>query len=80
MVSALQYISALCKGQTTKAWYSKCSALHNLGKYNEAVEALDKAIEIEPQYAEAWSNKSFALKALGRTTEADAAFAKAKEL
>jgi Flp pilus assembly protein TadD len=50
------------------------------GKHNEAIQALDKAIEIDPQYAKAWNKKGDALKSLGRITEADAAFAKAKEL
>lgn len=52
----------------------------NQDKSNEAIQALDKAIKLDPNNADAWNNMGFALKALGRTAESDAAFAKAKEL
>ena len=51
------------------------------GEYNEAIEAFDMAIELDPQIAGAcWNSKGVAFKLLGRTAEAEAAFAKAKEL
>jgi len=50
------------------------------GKYDEAIQACDKAIELDPKFAESWNNKGKALKALGRITEAEAAFAKANKL
>ena len=31
------------------AWYNKGAALDNLNKYDEAIKAYDKAIEINPQ-------------------------------
>ena len=55
-------------------------ALENQGNYEEALQAFNKTIELDPKLAMAWSNKGKALKLLGRTTEADAAFAKANEL
>jgi tetratricopeptide (TPR) repeat protein len=66
--------------QTAEGWFNKGVALADLGKYDEAIRAFDKAIEINPQYVAAWAGKSIVLKALGRTAEADAAFAKVKEL
>ena len=60
---------------TTKALLSVV-----LGKYDEAVKAFDRAIEINPQDSAAWKNKGVTLKALGKTKEADAAFARAREL
>jgi Flp pilus assembly protein TadD len=48
-------------------------------EYDEAIDAFDKAIEINPEYAGAWNNKGVALKLIGRTKESDAAYAKAKE-
>ena len=62
------------------AWYNKGSVLYNLGKYDEALVALEEAISLDPKDATARNNKGFALKALGRNTEADAAFARANEL
>ena len=50
------------------------------GKYIEAIQAYDQAIQLKPNYDTAWYNKGVALKALGRTNESEAAFAKAKEM
>src|SRR5271157_4926196 len=71
--------SAQCQ-QTAKVWFDKGVALYGLGKYNEVIQAFDKAIQLKPDDADAWYNNGIALKALGRTTESNAAFAKAKEL
>ena len=49
------------QGTDDKSWYSKGSALYNLGKYNEAIQAFDKAIELDPDYAKAWCSKGTAL-------------------
>ena len=32
-------------------------ALFNLGSYEEAIEAYDKALELDPTNEEAWNNK-----------------------
>jgi tetratricopeptide (TPR) repeat protein len=71
--------SAQCQ-QTAEDWFDKGLALGIQGKYDEAVQAFDKSIEINPQKENAWYNKGNAFKALGRITESNAAFAKAKEL
>jgi tetratricopeptide (TPR) repeat protein len=71
--------SAQCQ-QTADDWFNKGVALDDPGKYEEAIKAYDRAIEINPQDTKAWYNKGTVLKALGRTIEADAAFTKAKEL
>ncbi len=62
------------------AWNNKGLALKAQGKYDEAIKAYDKAIEINPQLALAWSGKGLVLQDLDRTEEANAAFTKAKEL
>jgi tetratricopeptide (TPR) repeat protein len=40
-------------------WYGKGLALDGMSKQNEAIKAYDKAIEIEPYFAEAWANMGF---------------------
>ena len=50
------------------------------GKTDEALNASDKVIELDPKFASAWYSKGTALKTLGRNSEAEDAFAKAKEL
>jgi len=52
----------------------------DLEKYDNALEAYERAIQLTPDRGLYWSDKGNALKALGRTTEADAAYARADEL
>ena len=66
--------------QSAEAWSDKGSAFQDLGKYDEALKAYDKAIEIDPHYAEAWNNKGTALCSQGKHDEAIQAFDKAIEL
>ena len=66
--------------QTAEDWFNKGDTLTSQGKYDEAIQAYDQAIQLKPNYDTAWYNKGVALKALGRTNESDAAFAKAKEM
>ena len=40
-----------------KGWLIKGRALTKLGKFDEALKAFEKAIEIDPKYALAWNNK-----------------------
>jgi tetratricopeptide (TPR) repeat protein len=41
------------------AWNNKGVVLAKLGNYNEALNAFDKAIEIDPKSSLAWKNKRF---------------------
>jgi tetratricopeptide (TPR) repeat protein len=61
-------------------WRANGDALLAGGKYKDAIKALDKAIEINPQFKDAWFNKGNALRLLGRTREAYEALIKVKEL
>jgi tetratricopeptide (TPR) repeat protein len=50
---------------------------YNQGKYDEAINAYDAAIRLDPYNADtwqAWNGKGDALKALGRTKESDVAY------
>jgi tetratricopeptide (TPR) repeat protein len=65
---------------TAKAWNNMGLDLCAQDKYDEAIEAFDKAIEIDPEYAEAWYNKGNALYAQSKYNEAMQAFDKAIEI
>ena len=47
--------------QNATTRYDEGLVLNNQGKYDEAIQAYDKAIEINPQYAVAWNYKGIAL-------------------
>jgi len=59
-----------------EAWNNQGVALETQSKYDEAINAFDEAIRINPQFPEAWNNKGMALKhkAQGEYDEALAAF------
>jgi tetratricopeptide (TPR) repeat protein len=61
-------------------WYNKGIDLDAQGKYDEAIQDFDNAIDINPQYADAWANKGWALNNLGKYSEAIKAYDKAIEL
>ena len=61
-------------------WISKGNALKKLGRYAEAMEYYDKALEIDPKHALAWHNKGDALYALGRYEEAVDCYDRALEI
>ena len=51
-----------------------------LNKYDEAIKAYDKEIEINPQNSSAWNNKGLALDHLNKLDEAIIAYEKAIEI
>ncbi|OPY55200.1 MAG: tetratricopeptide repeat protein [Methanosaeta sp. PtaU1.Bin112] len=59
---------------------TKAVALEKLGKNDEALEWIDKALELTPTDSIIWIHKGDILKALGNQTGSEAAYAKAKEL
>jgi len=69
-------------GATLKSedYFSRATDLYFKGKYELAIKAIEKAIELKPDYADAWYNKGVALKDLGRYDEALKANEKAIEL
>ena len=62
------------------AWSNTGLALGNLNKYEDAMEAFDKAIEINPQDSDAWYNKRLALTKLNKYDEAMKTYDKAIEI
>ncbi len=65
---------------TAEEWHDKGIALSRLGRYEEALDAYNKALEINPQYAKAWYNKGDALYVLNRYEETLEAYEKAVKL
>lgn len=61
-------------------WIDRAEWHMESGKYQDALNAYDRAIEINPNIPHFWSNKGNTLEALGRYQEANVAFAKADTL
>ena len=51
-------------------WYGKGAALVLLGRYEEALRAVDRALDINPKNEVAWLNKGNALMRVGRVLDA----------
>ncbi|MDD5311456.1 MAG: tetratricopeptide repeat protein [Dehalococcoidia bacterium] len=61
-------------------WSNKGGSLFNLGKYDEAIRCLDKALELDPRIITAWNNKGASLSKLGKYEEAIRCCDKALEI
>jgi len=61
-------------------WNNKGTSLDELSRFEEAVTCYDKALELNPAYANAWNNKGFSLYNLGRYEESINCFDNALEL
>ena len=72
--------SYIVPGSSAEAWFGKGNDLRVQDKYDEALMAYDRAIELEPLYAEAWNFKGVTFIGLGRYDEALQALDKAIEL
>jgi Flp pilus assembly protein TadD len=68
------------KDKDIEVYFEEAAALHNLGKCNKAIAALDKVIELDPQFAVAHNDKGVELFILGKREEAIAEFDKAIEV
>jgi hypothetical protein len=66
--------------QTATDWNNKGIALKAQGKYDEAIEAFDEAIRLDPNDASAWKNKGLALSHQDKYDEAIQAYDEAIRL
>jgi len=66
--------------KTSEFWNNKGASLNSLGRYDEGIACLDKALEIDPRYTYAWNNKGISFASLGRHDEAIGCFNKALEI
>jgi tetratricopeptide (TPR) repeat protein len=58
------------KAAAFDGWFNKGVTLAGVERFDEALEAYDQALEIDPDYAEAWFDKGVALDGLGQHDEA----------
>lgn len=73
VMNVLMAGSPVC-AESAQMWYNKGNDLANLGKYEEAIEAYDQALKIDPEYVKAWYNKGSSLAILERDEEAIKAY------
>jgi tetratricopeptide (TPR) repeat protein len=66
----LMLVSIAGAAQSTNVWFHKGNELMSSEKYNEAIKAYNKAIEINPRDSDAWYNEGLALDHLNRSDEA----------
>jgi tetratricopeptide (TPR) repeat protein len=78
---ALAMLCALTLAQEDSAedWFNKGQEQFRNHSYEDANEAYDKAIELNPQYGWAWGGKATALSILGRYNESLEAYDRAIE-
>lgn len=62
------------------AWEQRGIALAGLGNYEEGLASLDRAIALNPKYAEAWNNRATTQWYLGRYSEAIASSDRATKI
>lgn len=69
--------SALKSSKTKQEWVDDGNTLFNAGRYMEALNAFDRAIRIDPTYADAYEGRGSVLYLLGRYAEALASYEQA---
>ena len=75
VVLALCVFTQIAGAKTAVDWYNKGCDLDELGRYEEAIKAYDKALEIDPNHEEASYNKDLARRQLEPGFEAILAIA-----
>ena len=70
----LLLVTLVVTAKTAIEWNDEGFNLLFEGNYEEALEAFNKALEIDPVYTEAWNNKGMTLTGLGRYEEAIVCF------
>ena len=66
--------------QDAASWFHRGLELAESGNYEEAIECVDKSLEIDPKHAGAWRFKGMTLIRLGKAPEALQCFNKALEI
>jgi len=63
-----------------EAWNNKGYSLYEMGKYEEALECYDRAIEIDPTSLDAWLCRGYTLQEMKKYEDAISSYSKAIEL
>lgn len=58
-------------------WNERGVTHHAMGRYEEAVDAFDQAVVLDPNLTVAWRNRGLSMALLGRTDESEASFSRA---
>lgn len=58
------------KNRTKEEWLDEGNRLYNMGQFQDALQAFENAIQIDPTFADAYEGKTSTLCALGRYQEA----------
>jgi len=76
-ILVLLSISVTAQEMTTEDWYKKGQEMYENGSYQEALEAYDEVLKMDPQNASAWHYRGMALASMGRGVEANRSLQKA---
>ncbi|MFB3766407.1 MAG: tetratricopeptide repeat protein [Methanotrichaceae archaeon] len=71
---------ALAQDNTANYWYEKGIELVNIGSYDEAINAYDKATQIAPENSDAWLGKASVFILMRKDNESQEAFRKALDI
>lgn len=77
---AAEQVIRIGVGPVQNAWYLKGVAEVKLGKQEEGLRSIDKAIEIDPNREDFWKYKAFTLSQLGRNIEVLKCYEKLTEI
>jgi len=66
--------TALPEGKTARDWISEGNAFLGQGKYDEALQAYDNALQLDSQLADVWYDKGVVLNKQGKYDDAIAAY------
>jgi tetratricopeptide (TPR) repeat protein len=70
----------LLDGYKKKKFLNNGAKLLNQEKYEDSLECFDKALKLDPNYADAWYNKGFTLFNTGNYQDANECFDKFLEI
>ena len=68
---------AIAQEETAEYWFEKSGELLDNRSLDEADQALDKALQLEPENSSIWLSKALVLELLSKVNESQAAYGKA---
>ncbi len=74
VLALMMLVIPACGQETEEEYLDEGVALAMQGKYDEAIQAFDEAIRLDPEDALAWNNKGVALAMQGKYDEAIQAY------